>query len=80
MFFLQECETFQKDCKVNLAQKIQGSKCDLLYIENCMVEESKNTWVFNSEFTNDVCVSLQGLKETRSLLDRNFMLWTCMKF
>ena len=58
----------------------QGSKCDFLYIENCMVEESKNNWVLYSGFTNDVCVSLWELKETRSLLDRSFMLWTGMEF
>ncbi len=27
------------------------------------MEESKNTWVFDSGFTNDVCVSLRGLNE-----------------
>ena len=80
MLFLRECGTFQKDCTVNLTQKSQGSKCDLLYIENSMVEESKNNWVFDSGFTKDVCVSFRGLKETRSLLDRSFTLWTSMKF
>ena len=29
---------FKKDCKVNLAKKSQGGKCDLLYIESCLVE------------------------------------------
>ena len=44
--------------------------------EACLVEESKDTWVIDSRATNHVCVSLQGFKEMRSLLDRSFTLST----
>lgn len=64
------CGKFQKDCKVHLAQKSQGSKCDLLYIEDCMVEGFKDTWVINSRSINNICVSLRGLRETRSFFSR----------
>ena len=40
------------------------------------MEESKDTWVIDSGATNHVCVSLQGFRETRSLLDRRFTLRT----
>ncbi|KAL5546646.1 hypothetical protein UlMin_006333 [Ulmus minor] len=33
---------FKRDCKANLAKKSKGCKCDLLYIEACLVEESKD--------------------------------------
>ena len=32
---------FKRGCKANLAKKSEGGKCDLLYIEACLVEESK---------------------------------------
>ena len=38
------------------------------------MEESKDTWVIDFGATNHICVSLQGFRETRSLLDRSFML------
>ena len=65
---------FKMDCKANLAKKSKGDKCDLLYIKACLVEESKDSWVIDSRATNHVCVSLQGFRETRSLLDMSFML------
>ena len=40
------------------------------------MEESKDTWVIDSGATNHVCVSLQGFRETKSLLDMSFMLRT----
>lgn len=40
------------------------------------MEKSKDTWVINSGATNHVCVSLQGFKETRSLLNKSFTLKT----
>ena len=46
----------------------KGGRCDLLYLETCLVEESSDIWVMDSDVTNHVCVSLQGFKETRSLL------------
>ncbi|KAL5540910.1 hypothetical protein UlMin_044886 [Ulmus minor] len=49
---------FKRDCKANLAKKSEGGKCDLLYIEACLVEESKDTWVIDSGAINHVCVSL----------------------
>ena len=67
---------FKRDCKANLAKKSKGGKCDLLYIEACLVEESKDTWVIDSGSTNHVCVFLQGFRETRSLVDRSFTLRT----
>ena len=38
------------------------------------MEESKDTWVIDFGVTNHVSVSLQGFKETRSLLDMSFTL------
>ena len=49
---------FKRDCKANLAKKREGGKCDLLYIEACLVEESKDTWVIDFGATNHICVSL----------------------
>ena len=40
------------------------------------MKESNDTWVIDSGATNHACVSLQGFKETRSLLDRSFTLMT----
>ena len=34
---------FKKDCKANLSKKSQGGKCNIFYIEACLVEESKDT-------------------------------------
>ncbi|KAL5572139.1 hypothetical protein UlMin_021736 [Ulmus minor] len=34
---------FKRDCKANLVKKSERGKCDLLYIEACLVEESKDT-------------------------------------
>ena len=67
---------FKRDCKANLGKKSKGGKCDLLYIEAYLMKESKETWVIDSGATNHVCVSLQGFKETRSLLDKSFVLRT----
>ena len=39
---------FKRDCKANLAKKREEGKCHLLYIEACLVEESKDTWVTDS--------------------------------
>ena len=40
------------------------------------METSKDTWVIDSGATNHVCISLQGFRETRSLLDMSFTLRT----
>ena len=48
---------FKRDCKAILPKKVEGGKY-LLYIEACLVEEPKETWVIDSGATNHVCVSL----------------------
>ena len=40
------------------------------------MEESKETWIIDSGATNHVCISLQGFKVTKSLLEENFTLRT----
>ncbi|KAL5579597.1 hypothetical protein UlMin_012039 [Ulmus minor] len=42
-FACKKVRHFKKDCKANLTKKSQGGKCNLLYIEACLVEESKDT-------------------------------------
>ncbi|MBA0845435.1 hypothetical protein Goarm_022626, partial [Gossypium armourianum] len=49
---------------------------ELFVVETCLVEESVNNWVIDSRATNQVCVSLQGFSETRSLRDKSLSLWT----
>jgi len=64
----------KKNCKDYLAVKGKGGECDLLIVEACLVEESSDNWVIDSGATNHVCVSLQGFKQTRSLLNESFTL------
>ena len=54
---------FKRDYKANLAKKGEGGNCDRLYIEACLVEESKDTWVIDSGATNYVCVSCKGSRK-----------------
>ncbi|KAL5583120.1 hypothetical protein UlMin_015562 [Ulmus minor] len=42
-FTCRKVRHFKRDCKANLAKKSEGGKCDLLYIEACLVEESRDT-------------------------------------
>ena len=57
-FAYEKVRYFKRDCKANLAKKNEGGKCDRLYIEACLVEESKDTWVIDFGVTNHVCISL----------------------
>ena len=57
-FACEKVEHFKRDCKANIAKKSEGGKCDLLYIEACLVEESKDTWFIDFRATNHVFVSL----------------------
>ena len=67
---------FKKDCRDFLALQKQKGNFNVLYLEGCLVEESKDNWVIDSGATNHVCISLQGFKVTRSLHEEDFTLRT----
>ena len=52
----------------------QGSKCDFLYIEACLVEESKDTWVINSGATNQYLCFFAGIEGNKKSLVKSFTL------
>ena len=65
---------FKKDCREYLALQKQKGNFDVLNLEGCLVEESKDNWVIDSGATNHICISLQGFKVTRSLHNEDFTL------
>ena len=54
-FFCGKVGHIKKHCKDFLSK---GGRCDLLYLETCLVEESSDIWVIDSGATNQVCISL----------------------
>ena len=74
-FYCNKVGHFKKSCREFLAAKGKEGK-DLLYLEACLVEDSVDNWVIDSGATNHVCVSLQGFRETRSLVEEHISLRT----
>lgn len=72
MYWKRNCPAYL--AKVSQAKGKIFSLGKVLFIETCLVVDSTDSWMVNSEATNHIRNSLQGFQETKSLSDREINL------
>ena len=76
-FHCNKSRHWKRNCPkylVELKEKKETGKYDLLVIESLLVEDDKSAWIIDSGATNHICSSLQLLDSWRDLAEVDYTL------